>query len=208
MNKNPVLDVSDTKPDRAGALALQAISLDDLERVRKSAENWRNGLTGLLGLITTVSVVKGRDTFVGLSRGWQYIVGACWLLALSAAAVGLFFAMRAAFGTPRLIAVVDGAVTVRNWRDSEEREAISDMKWSRFLIFTTLALLGLAISVTWFAPGASPAYVTATNVNDKDICGELVKGDNTALTLKLGDGTTKTIPLAQITAFSIIATCP
>ncbi len=56
-----------------------------LDDVRKAAESWRNGLAGLLALITTVSVVKGRSTLAEIRPDWQICVAVITLLSSSPA---------------------------------------------------------------------------------------------------------------------------
>lgn len=46
---------------RHRAIELQRLYREEFAQVRAQAEKWRNGLAGLLGLITSVNLVKGPD---------------------------------------------------------------------------------------------------------------------------------------------------
>src|ERR1700752_34869 len=93
----PVLSPGQRPPSRREAEEIQELLRTELDRVRKSSESWRTGLAALLTLITTVSIVKGRDTIVKLSSGSQKAIGILLLPALIAGSWGAFRAMRAAF---------------------------------------------------------------------------------------------------------------
>jgi hypothetical protein len=77
---------------------LETLDESELARVRAAADKWKTGLAALLGLVATVSVVKGRDSFKTLDVVTQHriiiLVGVALLFAASAA----LLAMRAANG--------------------------------------------------------------------------------------------------------------
>src|SRR4051812_24574758 len=92
-----------TPGSRSDAEARQEQLRTGLDSARRWAGAWRTGLAGLLALITTVSVVKGRDTITDLDRPYRYIVGMLLLSALVAAVAGALWAMRAAYGDAELV---------------------------------------------------------------------------------------------------------
>jgi hypothetical protein len=130
----------------------QELKDTELERVRKTAENWRTGLAGILALITTVSVVKGRDTIIDLAFPWNVLVGALVLFALISAAVGAYYALRSAYGWPERVP----AGQLRKWKYQRSEEAVADLGNARNLTFATLLFLALAIGITWYGPTDPP----------------------------------------------------
>jgi hypothetical protein len=181
-------------------LAEQSQELRDteLERVRKTAENWRTGLAGLLALITTVSVVKGRDTITDLALLWKVLVGVFLLLALISAAVGAYYALRSAYGWPERVPTGQ----LRKWRYQRSEDAVADLKKSRNLTFVTLALLALAIAATWYGPTDPPAFVNAS-WGEQAVCGELIDSNETELLIKRDEDVTREVPLDVLSTISI-----
>jgi hypothetical protein len=84
--------------NRRNATARRNLAESELKRVRDAGDKWKTGLSLLLGLIATLSVVKGRDSIEGLSLGTKH--ASIWLLggALAYATIAALFAMRAANG--------------------------------------------------------------------------------------------------------------
>jgi hypothetical protein len=78
----------------------QKADLDQLDRFRKSAENWRNGLTGLTALLGVATAIRGPELAAELStdtRKWVVLIQLAGLFFLL---LGALFAMNAAYGMP------------------------------------------------------------------------------------------------------------
>src|SRR5829696_306838 len=89
-----------TAASRRDAQERQRLADTELERVRRAAAAWQTGLAALLGVVTVVPVVKGRETIVGISPEAGILVGVLLGLALIAGTSGLCLALRAAHGLP------------------------------------------------------------------------------------------------------------
>jgi hypothetical protein len=185
-------------------MAREARRLDqtELERVRKTAENWRTGLAGLLGLIATVSVVKGRDTITDLERWAQVLVGISLLIALVCAALGGYLALRAAYGWPKKIEFNQ----LRIWRAKRSEQTVSDLSWARNLTIATLVFLVAAIGLTWYAPTDPPAFITATWA-DQTACGKLIDSNETELSIKIDEDNMRQVPLDDLKSLSVVEEC-
>lgn len=181
---------------------LQELRRTELERVRKTAENWRTGLAGLLALIATVTVVKGRDTITDLASWAKVAVGIALLVALICAAVGGYLALRAAYGWPEQAPTSEQ----RKWRYQRSLEAVRDLRRARNLTAATLVFLVAAIGLTWYSPTDPPAFVSAS-YGDQEACGELVRSDDAELTLEIDRYNTEAIPLDQLTELSVVEAC-
>jgi hypothetical protein len=60
--------------------AFSTLVSTQLDSVRKSAENWRNGLVAMAGLIAAFSIIKGPSDVAGLAHGVAYGVGILLIL--------------------------------------------------------------------------------------------------------------------------------
>ncbi len=204
-NDKIILAPAEDKPDLEAAEQIQNLKASELERARKGAEGWRTGLGVLLGLIATVSVVKGRDTITSLPLEAQYQIGACLAAALVAASFGVFRATRAAYGLPQLSKIMKDK-DVWQWKTTSTKQIVKDLRWAIYLTFSTLLLLALAIGRTWYTPEDPPAFVSAKR-NDQSVCGKLMKGDKTGLTIKVAEDQTESVLLTELTSLSIVKTC-
>jgi hypothetical protein len=80
--------------------AFSTLISTQLDSVRKTAENWRNGLVAMTGLIAAFSIIKGPSDVAGLTHGVAYWVGILLFLALRSAAFGAWSSLAAAYGEP------------------------------------------------------------------------------------------------------------
>src|SRR5215203_3287062 len=204
MNPQPQVRVSPGRGPADIKFAEQAEELrnTELERVRQTAENWRTGLAGLLALIATVSVVKGRDTITDLALLWKVLVGVFLLAALICAAVGAYYALRAAYGWPEHVPTDQ----LRKWRYQRSEDAVDDLGRARTLTFITLGLLVVAIGLTWYGPTDPPAFVNAAWA-DETVCGKLIDSNETELLIKIDEDVTKQVPLDALKSLSVVEEC-
>lgn len=186
---------------RDAAERAQELVASQLADVRKAAENWRTGLLAVLGLTTTVLVVKGRDSFEDLDLLAQVLIGIALLAALIFAAVGSWQSMRAAYGDPKA-RVTDGILT---WDYQDSADAVVSLKWARRLFFAALFCITIAVGLTWYWPASSSTKVRADFGADK-VCGTLVRADAQAIVIK-EDGSEKSNPTTQLTSLAVVAGC-
>jgi len=178
--------------------------------VRDGAEKWRTGLALLLGLITAVSLVKGKDTISGLPLQIQYVVGVLLALGLVAAAWGAWRAMRAAFGNPTLkLPITPDELQARNVADGAK--ALTDLAIAKWLTVISLAAVALAVGLTWYLqkPPSPPAFVNVVQAKDHlSYCGELLKGDGSTMVVQKSDKNFRVYTIAKdISSFQIVDAC-
>ncbi|MEU7259614.1 hypothetical protein AB0B21_27930 [Streptomyces rimosus] len=160
---------------------------DELARVRSQAENWRNGLAGLLGLLTAVGIVKGPDTVQGLSGGARAAVGLLLLGGLLLAACGAFFAMRAAFGLPRR-RLADASLEELLTRERlTVRQAVRDLRRAIAAGFLALALVTAGVGLTWYGPRPGKPGVRVVETDGSVLCGTLVGVDAKVVRLRVDE---------------------
>ncbi|GAB3276737.1 hypothetical protein [Kineosporia babensis] len=178
-----------------------------LEIVRKQAEAWRAGLSGLTALIGTVLLVKGRDSFADLETG--YAVTVAVLLGLTAALLvtATLKAISAASGVPGDNTVVTPE-SLRRWSMEEAFLAQRRLLWARRLTVGGFCLLAMAVGLTWFAPEAAepPPLLQVVAPGEKG-CGMLVGMGAETVMLRSGDDL-RILSLTEQTRLTTVTTCP
>jgi hypothetical protein len=194
-----------TAADLEQLAELDALDESELDRVRSAADKWKTGLTAMLALIATVSVVKGRDSFTTLSVQTQHRIVVIIGAALLAATVAALLAMRAAYG-PMRRELIKPNEQLRNLRLRAAADARKDIRAARRLTVLSVVLLALAIGVTWWAKDITPAMVTITKSDDSTVCGRYAKTTGKAVLIKTGDNQTG-VPLSRIKSISFTPKC-
>jgi hypothetical protein len=190
--------------------AWSSLVTNQLADVRKAAENWRNGLVALIGLVATFSVIKGANDLSGLARWAGYSVGILLSLALVCAIFGAWKSLAAAYGTPSVISLeqfraVGGA---DGFRLDLGTKTVSNLLWARRATIATVILVALAVGLTWYGP--RPAFVIL-NVERKslpNVCGKLVSSQNGEMEIKPSDTKAVRIRMVDTTAMHAVDECP
>ena len=182
---------------------VQQLRSTELDRVREAAKNWRTGLAGLLALITTVTVVKGKATLGDLDSNWQIIEAGLMLAALVAAGYGAYRSLRASFGMPRLVSTRNANQDRFEFQGT--KRAISDLRWAIGLTYATLGFLAIAVGVSWFAPAA------ATNVRvttaSTQVCGVLIGMDQNIVTVRTSPGVAQRVSFQTVRTLEVVQSC-
>jgi len=194
-----------TAASRRDAQERQRLADTELERVRRAAAAWQTGLAALLGVVTVVPVVKGRETIVGISPEAGILVGVLLGLALIAGTSGLCLALRAAHGLP---ATRRGGDAGRVARLQAASAAADDLRRAIAATVLTVAAIAAAVAVTWYAEAVPPAFVEATartRAGERVACGEL-RSDG-PLALETDAGVVRIDP-ARLRALKLVGSCP
>jgi hypothetical protein len=179
-----------------------------LTNTRKTAENWKTGLAGLLTLVTTVLFIKGKSAIEDFTPGWRIVVGLLLLFALSLAVWATWLSLRAAFGTPKLVRASDIAASggLTGWRLQQTESAIADMNLGRVLALVAAGLVALVLALSWWTPKSPPAFVSLTK-GKETFCGELRRFDNGTVKLRLDPEHDKTFSVAQVSSLKVVNSC-
>ncbi len=177
--------------DKRWAKKAQALQFDQLERMRTTAERWRNGLTGLTGVLTAVAILKGKENVGDLSAGGRRLV--IWLLAVALLLllIGSFAAMRAAFGFPGTGIELSGE-ELQQWERNELRVGQSYLQVAALTFVTGVLLVAIATGVTWVDEPPRKLFV-AVQSGKQAICGELIRADHKTLVLRVSDGSGESV---------------
>ncbi|MEU4279348.1 hypothetical protein ACFY8X_16555 [Streptomyces tanashiensis] len=196
-----------TPASRSRADESRGLLAGELARVRAQAENWRNGLAALLGLLTAVGIVKGPDTLQGLSGGARGAVGLLLLGGLLLAAGGAFFAMRAAFGLPRR-RVADASLEELLTRERlTVRRAVRDLRRAIAAGFLALAVVTAGIGLTWYGPRPGEPGVQLVLTDGSALCGTLVGMDAKGLRIRVKE-VERRVPSGRVGSAKSVPSCP
>jgi hypothetical protein len=169
--------------DKARADMLQVWRAGELASIRAAGEKWQAGLAALLGLVTTILVIKGRESGQELATGFRVAIGLCLLVALLTAIAASLAALRAAHGLPRARAIADRS-SVLMWDRQEAAKASRALLIAIVGTVSTLLLLAASVGLTWFAPATAQPVVKVTQTDGATGCGELISADAKLILLK------------------------
>jgi hypothetical protein len=189
-------------------LEIQSLAASQLERTRKAADNWRNGLAGLLALVSTIIFVKGRDTVETMSTVWKWALVLVLIASVAFAAYAARQAMKAAFGEIGLVKSEEVAAA-GGWIGYQAKlaeNAGGQLRSAQFRTGVALLLLIIGIVITWLAPSAPaspPALLNVTLQNHASVCGELTTLSAGRIQLK-GQSP---IDSTQVTSAALVRKC-
>lgn len=131
--------------------AVRLRTAEELREIRAVAAGWRTALAAMLALVTTVSVVRGRDSFAGLTPAVRVVVGVLLLAAVITAATGAFLSSRSSFGMPKEETVPQRVGDLLAVERARVRRAVRDLRAAIVMSFVTLALIVTSVGVVWYA---------------------------------------------------------
>lgn len=208
------------KPERGPTAAeiadrdrFRELSQASLSTVRTSAEAWRNGMSALVTLITGGLLISGPDMAQDLTTGWRTALTILAGGGLAAATWGLWRALRAAAGVPRL-AQLDDIVTrygsVAAFEVAQARTAAAELRRARVALQVALLLLGAAALSWWWAepaPPEPPAYVRV-DTEAGSVCGTLQSADQATVRVQVaGEAVPREIGFAEVENLRLATSC-
>jgi hypothetical protein len=190
-----------------------------LERVRKTAENWRTGVAGLVSLVTAVLLFKGQDKIAAYEPWVRYALGVLALLALVLAITSLWLFLLAAYGRIRQVSAQsilnEGGVDIRNVHLATT--ALEDLWWAQRSAIASALLLAAAIALSWYGPTAANHPLAfakiviragAAGLPPETICGELISQDGATTVLKIkGEPDSRRIETQRLVSLVLVDKC-
>jgi hypothetical protein len=163
--------------DETAWLTLISVQLAD---TRKSAENWRTGLVGLLGLVSIFSAVQGPSSISALYIWAAASVGMLLFLSVLSATAGTVASLQAAYGHPTVLSrakfrQLGGSAGLQF---EEARNAIAKLRIAQRLAFLSLALVVAAVGLAWYSPRPSSNTVKIVMRSGENLCGQLMSSGN------------------------------
>ena len=155
-----------SREDLEASALLDHNEANRLQLVRARAEKWLGGLTALIGLVTTVLIIKGPQSTADIATSWKIAVGLLIAAALTVLVFGTYRAYQSAYGDPGRLDEVNSqpvtglAVRLAAARERAAADAQAHLSHAVIATLAAIALLATAIGITWFAP---PAPKTASS---------------------------------------------
>jgi hypothetical protein len=193
--------------DKRWAQRANALQFQELDLVRRTAEQWRTGLAALTALLSFTSIVVAPGIADRVTGGWRVTVGVLALAGLLALLFGTWQAMCAAFGHP------DSAITMtgerlRTWESQQARRAAAALRSARSGALTGILLLIATAGAIFLAAPSTSGPIARVDTGSAVYCGKLDKGDNLATIKVVGrDGTIHTIALGSLRSLDPAANC-
>ena len=195
-----------TPPDLAArehALALRDLKASELDRVRKVAGKWQAALGGVVGVLTTVLVIKGPASVEELADWAKVTVALLLLGALVSGMIALILAIYAANGLPRSLSSTSAADLLLDL-DDRAQGSVSALRGAIVLSVATAILLCTALVISWFAQKGPVIWIE--KVNGQIECGKLAVADGERIVIEQGDRRVA-VNLRQVASFEIRDSC-
>ncbi|MFI5841284.1 hypothetical protein ACIA8K_16440 [Catenuloplanes sp. NPDC051500] len=182
------------------------LAFHQLPTVRKQAEAWRTGLAGLTGLLGAVLIVKGRDTVAELSEAYRVLILIGLGLGLVLLVSATLIAIRAASGSPDDHTLLT-AEDLRRWTGDAVKGSLRDIRWARALTLAGIAVVAVAIGVSWLAPSPPKDGLVLVEAAGSSLCGTLSASPSGMLTVARGREVT-VVALPTVTRMTPVTRCP
>ncbi|MEV4352263.1 hypothetical protein AB0J83_48025 [Actinoplanes sp. NPDC049596] len=193
--------------DKRWAQRANALQYQELELVRRTAEQWRTGMAALTALLSVTSIIAAPGLADRVTGAWRTAIGLLVLAGLLALLFGTWQAMRAAFGHPDAATTMTGE-RLRTWESQQAQTAAQALARARTGALTGMTLLIATAGITFLAASSVSGPMARVDTGNAVYCGKLGKGDGAAtITVSGRDGTIRTIPLASVRSLDPAATC-
>ncbi len=191
--------------DKRWAQRAAAVPFGELAAVRATAEQWRNGLAGLVALLSAASLIASPALAGRLTGRSRLAVGALALFGLLALLYGTWRAMDAAFGAPGADDYLTGE-RLREYEHDQANAAVTALRAARWAFILGL-LLTIAAAATAF--GFTPASGSLARVETVTgtFCGGLGASSGRTVSITGSDGTVHIIPIPAVRSIQPAASC-
>ena len=195
--------LSEDEPKRAGA--------EEAAQIKASAEKWIAGVTALFGLFGLGGLVVGKDTVASLNLTGKVLAGVALLVATGLAATAVVLSYRAAYGWPKVVDLGDDKLLAEWYKDKQgyARRAATFLRLSVCFAGGALVALLAAVAFVWYLGSPPTPMVQMTFTDGSSPCGQLINSSaNGQLTIQLTDGTTRSVPAAELLQSVGVTSCP
>lgn len=167
-----------------------------LPELRKQAEGWRTGLTGLTALLTVLALLKGPDSLADLPE-WARILATAMLVgAFLLLVAGSLLAVRSAHGAPEPELVLGGQA-LRRWTEREAARVARALGWASVCCLLGLLLVVGSLALAWTTTSPTPTHLVRVDTNTGSLCGELLSADQHQILIR------RTVGSADVLAVSV-----
>ncbi|MFI1064544.1 hypothetical protein ACH4TC_21965 [Streptomyces spororaveus] len=192
--------------DRRWAERTRELEFTRLPELRRQAEGWRTGLTGLTTLLAVLVLLKGRDNLAELPQWARATATGLLVAAFVLLVAGSLLAVRAAHGVPGEEILLGGR-RLKDWTEQEVSRVTRALgRASACCLLGVLLVVG-ALLLAWVTTSAAPDHLVDVRTTTGGVCGELVAADGQQVSLRTGAGSTLSVPQASIVSLRPARTC-
>ncbi|MGW7080863.1 hypothetical protein [Streptomyces sp. NPDC054866] len=201
-----------SRADRRWAELARELEFDQLPELRRRAEGWRTGLTGLSTLLAILVVLKGRDDLTGLPPAARHAAMGLIATAFVLLVAGSVLAMRAAHGAPGSSGerMLLAGQALRRWTEQEVVRVTRSLRLASLCCLLGVALVAAAVGVAWATTETPKDHLVRVGTTTGVLCGELlgVGRGGVALEVDEQDGPRRvTLPAHTVDSVDPVATC-
>jgi hypothetical protein len=188
------------------------LEFTQLGELRRQAEGWRSGLTGLAALLTVLVVLKGRDDLAQLPTAAGNIASGLIALAFLLLVAGSVLATRAAHGRMGERSRLVGGQALRRWTTREIGRVTRSLRLAALCCCAGIVLAAAAIAVAWSTTESAPDHLVRVGTTTGDRCGAFLASGPDAVVLgiegKGGDRERISLPDTVVTSVTPVSSCP
>ncbi|MFK4070124.1 hypothetical protein [Streptomyces sp. NPDC029674] len=195
--------------ERRWAVLARELEFTQLAELRRQAEGWRAGLTGLTALLAVLVVLKGRDDLTNLpdtARHWATALLATAFLLL---VTGSVLAVRAAHGRPG-DRILQAGQALREWTGQEVVRVTRALRHASLCCLGGVLLAAAAIGIAWTTTASPKDHVVRIGTATGELCGEFIRAGRGGLVIRVDDGDGPrhvTLPIRTVDSVTPVATC-
>ncbi|SEQ78626.1 hypothetical protein SAMN04487983_100842 [Streptomyces sp. yr375] len=192
--------------DRRWAQLARELEFHQLPELRRQAEGWRAGLTGLAALVAVLVTLKGRDDLNQVPDAARQTAGALVGLAFLLLVAGSVLAVRAAHGSPGEQVLLAGQA-LRDWTRREIVRVTRSLRYAAVCCVTGVALVTAAVVVVWTTTDAQPDHLVRVVTTGGERCGELLGSGPDGVVLRADGGKRTLLPGRTVTSVVPVSAC-
>ncbi|MEH0582020.1 MULTISPECIES: hypothetical protein [Streptomyces] len=192
--------------DRRWAQLARELEFHQLPELRRQAEGWRAGLTGLTALVAVLVTLKGRDDLNQVPATARETAGALVGLAFLLLVAGSVLAVRAAHGSPGEQVLLAGQA-LRAWTRREIARVTRSLRWAAVCCVCGVALVTAAVVVVWTTTEAQPDHLVRVVTTSGERCGELLGSGPDGVVLRTEGEKRTLLPVRMVTKMVPVAAC-
>ncbi|MFJ9707540.1 hypothetical protein [Streptomyces sp. NPDC101234] len=192
--------------DRRWAQLAREMEFSELGELRKQAEGWRNGLTGLTALLAVLVTLKGRDDLSQLPSAARHTATALLGAAFLSLAVGSVLAVRAAYGRPGSRVLLTGQM-LRRWTEQETIRVTGALRQASVCCAAGIVLVCGAIVVAWTTTESPSDPLVRVVTTSGERCGGFLGSGPGGVVLKTGSEKRVVLAAASVLSVTPVGEC-
>ncbi|MEY9993121.1 hypothetical protein ABIE67_005153 [Streptomyces sp. V4I8] len=192
--------------DRRWAELARELEFTQLSELRRQAEGWRTGLTGLTTLLAVLVLLKGRDNLAELPQWARSTATGLLLTAFVLVTAGSLLAVRAAHGVPGA-EILLGGQSLRRWTEREVSRVTRALGRASVCCVVGVVLVVGAVVLAWATTGAAATHLVEVSTGSDVVCGELVEADRKGVVVRTERGGAVSVPQATVVRVTPVGSC-